>query len=326
MEEPEKILMEFACKICGNKSGNKFFKVREMQFGMRDEFTYCQCSNCECLQITNPPENLSKYYPKEYFSFQITKEKIIKEKLNIYRDLYSLGFNNLIGKILFKKYGEPTYISWLKNFKVNFNSKILDIGCGTGKLLYRMGNIGFKNLNGIDAFIDNNIFYKNGVKIYKKSLYDLNENYDLIMMHHSLEHIEGQHEVFKKLSSMLDGGKYLFIRIPVCSSFAWETYKENWFALEAPRHFYNHSIKSLCLLAHEYGFEVFKTTYDSRSIQFWGSEQYKKDIPLMDKKSYFVSPEKSIFTSDQINEFEEETKKLNLSGRGDQACFYLMKK
>ncbi|MCL5029062.1 MAG: class I SAM-dependent methyltransferase [Bacteroidetes bacterium] len=318
--------MEFTCKICGNKEGNKFYTVREMQFGTRDEFVYCQCSSCECLQITNPPENLSKYYPKEYFSFQINKEKYLKEKLNIYRDRYALGINNFIGKFLYKKYGEPTYVGWLKNTEVNLNSKILDVGCGFGKLLFRMGNTGFKNLTGIDAFIERDIFYKNGVKIYKRNLSEIRDNYDLIMMHHSLEHLEDQHAVFKKLSSMLESGKHLLIRIPICSSFAWKTYKENWFALEAPRHLFNHSLKSLNILADKYEFEVVKTTYDSRSIQFWGSEQYKKDIPLMDERSYFVNPDKSIFTSEEMNEFENRTKQLNKDGEGDQAGFFLKRK
>ena len=318
--------MEFTCRICGNKEGNKFYRVREMQFGTRDEFVYCQCSNCECLQITSPPEDLSKYYPKEYFSFQINKEKILKEKLNIYRDRYSLGINNFIGKFLFKKYGEPTYVGWLKTTNVNFNSKILDVGCGSGKLLFRMGKTGFANLTGIDAFIDGDIFYENGVKIYKKNLSEVNDTYDLIMLHHSLEHLEDQHFVFDKLSSLLKMGKYLLIRIPICSSFAWRTYKENWFAIEAPRHFYNHSLKSLTFLADEYNFEIVKTTYDSRSIQFWGSEQYKKDIPLMDEQSYFVNPLGSSFSADQIDEFEKETVKLNKDGDGDQACFYLRKR
>ncbi len=318
--------MEFTCKICGNKNDNQFYTVREMQFGTRDEFVYCECSNCGCLQITNPPADLSRYYPKEYFSFQIPKEKFIKEKLNIYRDRYSFGINNFLGKILFRKYGEPTYISWLKITGVNLKSKILDVGCGSGKLLYRMGSAGFKNLTGIDAFIEKDIIYRNGVKIFKKNLYELNEKFDLIMMHHSLEHLEDQHLTFKKLSSMLSSGKFLLIRIPICSSYAWQIYKENWFALEAPRHFFNHSIKSLNFLADKYDFEIVKTTYDSRSIQFWGSEQYKKDIPLTGERSYFVNPGNSIFTTSQMNEFERETDRLNNNYNGDQACFYLRKK
>lgn len=317
--------MEYCCKVCGNKEANQFYEVREMQFGTRHKFIYCCCSNCGCLQLTNPPADISNYYPDKYFSFQLPKEKYIKKKLNVYRDRYSFGIPSFIGKILFSKYGSPTYIKWLNEMNLTLSSSILDVGSGNGKLLYRMGNAGFKNLTGIDAYIQRDIFYSNGVKVFKKNLFELHEKYDLIMMHHSLEHMEDQHTVFKKLSSMLDQGRFLFIRIPICSSFAWEFYKENWFALEAPRHFYNHSLKSLNYLAEQYGFTVKKVIYDSRVIQFYGSEQYKQDIPLMDDRSYFINPNNSIFTTCQIGQFEKETKRLNETGRGDQAGFFLMK-
>ncbi|MHB1687562.1 MAG: class I SAM-dependent methyltransferase [Ignavibacteriaceae bacterium] len=317
--------MEFECKICGNKNDNQFYTVREMQFGMRDKFIYCECPNCGCLQIVNPPEDLSKYYPKEYFSFQIHKEKYLKQKLNIYRDRYSFGLKSKLGKILFKKFGEPTYIGWLNKTGVGLDSKILDVGCGSGKLLYRMGNTGFKNLTGIDAFIEKDIHYNNGVNIFKKNLNDINKKFDLIMMHHSLEHLEDQHGIFNKLSSLLNKGKFLLIRIPICSSYSWKTYRENWFALDAPRHFYNHSLKSMKFLADKYGFEIVHTSFDSRSIQFWGSEQYQKDIPLMDERSYFVNPNNSFFSKEQIDNFERKTERLNKNGEGDQAVLFIKK-
>jgi len=318
--------MEFACKICGNVSGNNFYLVREMQFGTRDEFNYCEWSNCGCLQLVNPPKGLSKYYPKEYFSFAAIKEKYIRRKMHIYRDRYAFGIKSLPGKLLFEKYGVPTYIGWMKNLGVNLNSKLMDVGCGAGKLLCRMGDMGFTELTGIDAFIEKDIHYSNGVNIYKKSLEEITGSFDLIMMHHSLEHMKDQHGIFKKLSELLPSEKFLFIRIPTCSSFAWQTYRENWFALEAPRHFYNHSLKSIRLMADQYGFIIKKIEYDSRSIQLWGSEQYKRNIPLMDKKSYFVNPYDSIFSEEQLNNFEEETKRLNEVKEGDQLCLYLRKK
>jgi len=317
--------MNFTCKICGNGKGNQFYSVREMQFGTRDAFLYCQCSSCGCLQLTNPPIDLSKYYPTQYFSFQLPTENYIKKKLNISRDRFAFGIPSFLGKLFFSKYGTPTYINWLNEMNVTLSSPILDVGSGIGKLLYRMGNAGFENLTGIDAFIEKDIHYKSGVKILKKSLFEIDGKFDLIMMHHSLEHMEDQHAVFKKLTTLLDAGKFLFIRIPTCSSYAWEHYKENWFALEAPRHFFNHSLKSFTYLAEKYGFVVKKIIYDSRTIQFYGSEQYRKDIPLMDDRSYFVNHANSIFTKSQLDEFENETKRLNESGRGDQVGIFLVK-
>lgn len=322
MEGKEKVLMNYTCNICGNTENNSFYVVREMQFGTRDEFNYCQCSNCLCLQIIDPPKNLSDYYPENYFSFQKEKSSLLKENLNTQRDKYVFGQKNLIGKILYKIYGAPTYSHWLKNLNINFNSKILDVGCGRGSLLYRMGNAGFKNAAGIDPFINKSIEYKNGIKIYKKSLFELEEKNDLIMMHHSLEHLPEQNKTFEKLRELVNKNGSLLIRIPICSSKAWEKFRENWFALEAPRHFFVHSEKSINLIANKFGFKFKKITYDSRSIQFWASIQYQKDIPLMAENSYFINPKKSIFTKDEIIEFENETKRLNKFGGADQSVLY----
>jgi len=323
LERKEKVLINISCRICNNEKDNSFYTVREMQFGTRDEFNYCECSNCGCLQLVNPPGDISKYYPQNYFSFHKQVKTSLKDKLNIYRDKHVLGKKNFIGNVLFKIYGAPTYTNWIINANVNFKSEILDVGCGAGELIYRMGNAGFKNTMGIDLFIDNDINYKNGVQIFKKSLYEIDREFDFVMMHHSIEHMPDQHKVFKKLHSILKPNKTLLIRMPICSSVAWKRYRENWFALEAPRHFYIHSEKSIEILANNHGFKIKNISYDSRSIQFWASIQYQKNISLMDEKSYFINPDASIFSDKEIKEFEKETKKLNENGGADQAVIYL---
>jgi hypothetical protein len=57
------------CRICGNEDDNQAYQVKEKMFGFRDEFTYFECSICGCLQISEIPENISKYYPLNYYSF-----------------------------------------------------------------------------------------------------------------------------------------------------------------------------------------------------------------------------------------------------------------
>ena len=91
------------CNICGNKKNNNYFKVKEMMFGIFDEFDYFQCFKCRCLQITEIPKNLSDYYPKNYYSYKLVNEKFLKNQPRKFlRDLknnYSIFKKGLFGKL-----------------------------------------------------------------------------------------------------------------------------------------------------------------------------------------------------------------------------------
>jgi hypothetical protein len=132
--------------------------------------------------------------------------------------------------------------------------------------------------------------------------------------------------VLERIRGLLNEGGTVLIRIPVASSEAFEVYGRDWVALDAPRHFFLHTRASMDLLARRAGLEVARVVYDSTAFQFWGSEQYRKDIPLRDPRSYDTDPAQSIFTRSDIAAFEARARELNTAGRGDQACFYLRAK
>ena len=277
------------------------------------------------LQLLNPPKDYSVHYPKDYFTFQQEHEGKIKSILNRFRDKAAMGEKTFLGNILFKKFGEPTYITRLKIAGVGLKDSILDVGCGKGILLHKMKESGFENVIGIDPFIEDTISYPNGLKILKKDFNELAGKFDFIMFNHSFEHMEKPLEVMKQSNRLLNKNKFLLLRIPVADSYAFKRFRENWCSLDAPRHLFLHTKKSIELLARESGFEIKKINYDSRSWQLWGSEQYSKDISLMDDRSYYINPDKSIFTKIEIDEFEKQVVELNNNGEGDQAEFYLQK-
>ena len=218
------------------------------------------------------------------------------------------------GDLLLKKYGEPTYLQRMKIAGIGFKDSILDVGCGKGILAHKMKESGFENIMGIDPFIDETIKYKNGLQIPKKDFYDINKTYDFIMFNHSFEHMEKPLEVIKHSNKILKQNKFLLLRIPVADSYAFKHYRENWCSLDAPRHLFLHTKKSIEILAEEAGFEINQINYDSRSWQLWGSEQYAKDISLLDEKSYYVNPNKSIFTKKKLMSLRLRVKELNKNG------------
>jgi hypothetical protein len=117
----------------------------------------------------------------------------------------------------------------------------------------------------------------------------------------------------------------LLVRIPTVSSYAWEHYGVNWLGLDAPRHLFLFSLKSMQILARQAGFTIKDVLYDSSGAQFWASEQYIKDIPLRDERSHYTDPDKSIFSQEEIRKFDQKAEELNREEKGDQVCIFLEK-
>lgn len=324
--------MAVQCQICGNAENNRQHTAREMMFGMRDCFDYLECAACGTLQIVEIPD-LSRYYPPDYYAFNETVEPhfIKRRRSHLLARLaarYFLDEKHLIGKYVAAKktWTKETFPFSLRQFDLglDFQSRILDFGCGAGKLLNLLRGFGFRRLTGADAFIEKDIFYPNGVKIYKRALAELEPAFDLVMLHHSFEHLPNPLETLREIHRLLSGDGYCLIRVPV-AAFAWEKYGVDWVQLDPPRHLFIYTEKSLRLLAENAGFTVTRVIYDSESFQFWASEQYLQDIPLTDARSYHGDIAASIFTGEQMDEWERQTQVLNQQSKGDQACFYLQK-
>jgi hypothetical protein len=130
-------------------------------------------------------------------------------------------------------------------------------------------------------------------------------------------------ETLQSASRLLSKAGVCLIRIPTVSSYAWKHYGADWVQLDAPRHFFLHSTESLEILSERAGLKVVDVVYDSEGFQFWGSEQYRRNIPLLSPQSYMTNPSRSIFSDSQIREFEDRAQQLNLEKQGDQAAFYL---
>jgi hypothetical protein len=113
--------------------------------------------------------------------------------------------------------------------------------------------------------------------------------------------------------------------MPVAASYAWRHYGVNWVALDAPRHLFLHTVRSIQLLSKQAGFKVADIEFDSTESQFIGSEFYLRNIPLKDQSLYLKNPRNSIFSKKQIQEFKNKAIQLNAANDGDQACFYLYK-
>lgn len=315
------------CKICDNAQGNQTYRVREMMFGYRESFEYLECSQCGCLQLVQIPADMSKYYAAAYYSFlpvDSESPNVLRRTAKRLRSAYALGNRGLVGSALFSVFPHHELRSVAKA-KLPRVPRILDVGCGRGKLLLELKHAGFGELLGVDPFLECDIQYPNGLLIRKCSLYEVTGQWDLVMFHHSFEHLADPLETLRYCSKVLSENGQCLIRVPTVSSYAWRKYRENWVQLDAPRHYFLHSVRSLEMLASKAGLRMEDVAYDSNEFQFWGSEQYCRDIPLHDERSYARNPSKSIFAREDIRAFRKEAEALNARKEGDQAIFHLSK-
>lgn len=310
---------EHVCRICGNSTNNLSFIAKERMLGMNDEFEYFECSNCMCIQISEIPGNIDNYYPAGYYSYRqpvfATKLTGIRYFLKHSLAKYYMGKFSPAGFILSLFYENP--FNWLKPNLVNFNSKILDVGCGAGRLLLSMNRSGYTNLTGIDPYNSEDIFYDNGVKVFKKNVFEINEQYDLVMLHHSFEHMENPGEILEQLSRIVTPRGTIIIQIPVGNSYAWRKYRTHWVQLDAPRHFFLHTVKSMNILAEKFRLKLSGVDHISTAFQFTGSEKYLRGIGFSEKDT--------IFSKKQMKIYAKEAKRLNQINDGDTVCFYLRK-
>ena len=125
------------------------------------------------------------------------------------------------------------YLNYLKN------GKVLDVGCGSGKRLKYLQDLGWDTTGtDVDKEAVKNEQNK-GLNIETGNLEDLNlpSNYfDAITLNHVLEHIPNPSVLINECYRLLKHGGKIIIVVPNNLSWGHKLYKENWRGIEPPRH------------------------------------------------------------------------------------------
>ena len=258
-----------------------------MMYQNAGNFEYFECPHCKCLQLASVPKNLNEYYGPNYYSYTTPQDTTTRKE-------------------------------------VVHHKRILDVGCGAGDLLCSMAaTSGIESLTGCDPFIEHDISYENGVKIFKKTIHEMTGEFDVIMLNDSFEHMTDPHETMDSLKRLLAKSGTVKMTLPMYPNIAFDMYKENWYQLDAPRHIFLHSRNSLNLLANQHGFKIVQMIYDSNNSAILRSYLYTKGITFwkQDPKDIF-----KYFTKTEILDINKKMAEANKKGQGDHATVFFMHK
>ena len=230
------------CPLC--KSGHFLNQIVVKDHAHTQEsFTVCRCTNCE-LWFTNPRPTLSeisKYYDKETYISHKNK-------------------SNTLINFLYKQVRKLTIrkkLNWLKE-RNKIPGRLLDFGCGTGHFLYSAKQKGWM-VTGVEP---NNDARKIATSEHQLTVYEsLDEikkekKYDAITLFHVLEHVHDLKGTIRSLLELLKKRGSLYIAVPNRDSPDFQHYKENWAALDVPRHLYHFNRQSMKFLAEKYSLKI----------------------------------------------------------------------
>lgn len=308
------------CKICGNEKHNRIHMINERILNRGDRFHYLECGRCGTLQSVDKIEDIGYFYSNyRVFTDVYEKKKFyerIKWKIKTWKFLKTFKEIPLNSE----KWKQYMFLYPLRKTTVKWNSKILDVGCGSGRWLEQLAEAGFCNLYGIDKFAEN--VPKNQWHYMKGEIKDaLQMKYDWITLHHSFEHMDNPLEVLQEVERLLDDKGTCIIRIPVMGKYAWREYGVNWYQIDAPRHYFLYTEKALRYLCKQAGLYVYKVKYDSDYCQFLYSEGYRDTADGLYQLCYKGNRLQDRYKQKMFKKALE----LNEKKDGDQAIFYIKK-
>lgn len=301
-----------ACRICGQSHGTRHI-VREMMHGSRRPYDYYKCRSCGCMQLAQDV-SISEQYPPEYYAF--TPQPRARGLRRVFRRWRNRGvFRGGPFRALsaVKPYPVAGAERWFRTVPITLQSRILDVGCGSGELVKDLAEAGFENVLGIDPLAPAS--GNTDVPMRKQWLHETTGQFDVIMLHHVLEHMPDQEAALRHIAGLLAPAGTCLIRIPILPNEAWNRYGEHWVQLDAPRHLFIHTAASLAMLADRAKLKIAEVEHDSTEFQFAGSELYARDVPL--------AALATAYTRSELKRFRSEAMRLNAHGLGDQAAFYL---
>ena len=192
---------------------------------------------------------------------------------NYHRDEDYQKFESIFRNIFLKRF------SLIKRFTKS-RGRVLDVGASTGVMLDIFKDEGWK-VWGVEPSKSASVAEGKGHKVVK-DIFErakLPKNYfDVVVLNHTLEHMDEPLIVLKKVETLLKDDGIIFVDVPNAGGLGARILGKNWPYLLPKEHKYQFTKESLSKLLNEAGFKIVHTEsrsglfeYANPALELWNS-------------------------------------------------------
>lgn len=249
--ESQAINSPSACPVCESTRSRLFLdRVTDLVHGSPGLWELRQCANCN-LVFTSPripEERLHEYYPSDYSAFNTETER--RPRGILFRVLRFVAHSPYT-----LRFGKPG------GFPAPFgNGALLEVGCGAGQYLQQMLAMGWK-CTGLDfstRAIERARQICPSAHLVLGTLQAIPKQsvFDLIVMHHVLEHVPNPAQTLQHCFSLLRAGGRLLVSVPNIHSLESRLFRRRWRGLDMPRHIVHFGESNVSALLKNAGFGI----------------------------------------------------------------------
>jgi 2-polyprenyl-3-methyl-5-hydroxy-6-metoxy-1,4-benzoquinol methylase len=251
------------CPLCAGRGEVLYPELEDSWYNVPGKWCMKRCPDPACGLCWLDPVAIEADLPRlyaDYFTHEVNlaaltfKSRLRSFLINIYESVKLLPLA-LLGLAAEKRQFSTMFLSDLPS------GRVLDVGCGGGKFLFRMHQAGWsvvgidfdaKGIEGAKAK-----YAKYGFELKHSDIFSCQfaaNSFDAVTMSHVIEHVMEPAAVVKEIRRILKpGGRFVAVT-PNVGSYGQKLFRDCWRDWDPPRHLQLFSLPALASCARQAGF------------------------------------------------------------------------
>lgn len=311
---------ELRCRCCDGSEFVTVFRVPSWRRPDWQEYPYGECERCGSLTLLDGVDPAPFYEQYERHRTRVAPGRSRVRSLATMVAEHLVFPANPLARWIGGRLERPEWLQWLAGSGLKRNARVLDVGAGNGALLAELERWGFRHLDGIDPYLPAVVRVGDRVRVAIGELVDVEQQYDLILFHHSLEHVDDPCRLLRLAVERLSGSQgRIAISLPLAEGSVWEEYRDNWAALDAPIHRVVPTMEGIRVLADRVGLQVVSSRRSCPEYHVVSSQLVSRRIPLSNSPA-------SVLSAGELSFLRDKASAAHRTGNGPQVSVTLTAK